>query len=464
MRSYYHPVIIAGILLPIIVSMVIELSPISRKIRYEYELINNASEMGRYKAVSLHYQEIMQRQPWRENLFEPLGEAEYLTGEEDLAAIWFEKADKKGYLSTHGKVIYAGLLAKKGNMDQAYDAWNSALRSGYGGSPPFDLILNAWKKNESSVPGDLLHTSLESHPDNAELWFDAGLDCVINDQTGCPEFFSRAEVLNSTYSGFKELVESGNDIVIDLVMMLIESNQLDIARVILERSTAGMANNIDEPDMLAALAYLTAINGGNGDQLIKEAITRAPASPRVMFFAAKLHEVQDEYGMALVFWHQLADSDPENPSWQIALARCMEELGEIPGALFYYQYATELGKNDVRTWMELAEFCLRFPDYLDAVGFPAVRNAIQLSPKDPKPVDLLGQMLLSQGDEISAERFFQSALQIEVDYPPAYLHLGMAAFNRNQFERAVEYFSTASRQQSDPFIRSQAIDWLSKIP
>ena len=53
----------------------------------------------------------------------------------------------------------------------------------------------------------------------------------------------------------------------------------------------------------------------------------------------------------------------------------------------------------------------------------------------------MGQVLTLLGDTNSAERFLQRALQVDPDYPPAHLHLGIIYALNGETERAIQKFN-----------------------
>ncbi len=151
----------------------------------------------------------------------------------------------------------------------------------------------------------------------------------------------------------------------------------------------------------------------------------------------KYEQMRAEYALA-------AEFDPTNPAWQASLGDAYLKLGDLASALAAYQKATELAQTDSIYWRLLAVFCAENGIHVEDIGLPAAQNAVQLAPNDPFALDVLGLSYLTSGRYANAE---QTLLDVIADYPnhfPAYIHLAMthlaqgnraAAFNQLTYVR-----------------------------
>jgi Tfp pilus assembly protein PilF len=81
---------------------------------------------------------------------------------------------------------------------------------------------------------------------------------------------------------------------------------------------------------------------------------------------------------------------------------------------------------------------------LHTLGLPAARQAILLAPGDPGALDAMGLTLLKLGDDASAERFLQQALEKDATYAPASLHMGQLYLKQDDAGRAYLYLKRAA--------------------
>lgn len=65
----------------------------------------------------------------------------------------------------------------------------------------------------------------------------------------------------------------------------------------------------------------------------------------------------------------------------------------------------------------------------------AYRNAVEAN-KTPVTLDALGEGLYNAGDHLQAVRILRQALEMNPDYGPALVHLGMALYSRRNYEDA----------------------------
>jgi tetratricopeptide (TPR) repeat protein len=127
--------------------------------------------------------------------------------------------------------------------------------------------------------------------------------------------------------------------------------------------------------------------------------------------------------VALTYIHRAAAGEPQQAMWLLELGNTLTEMGDLIGALSYYQRAVEMEPENPLYWKALARFCLENGADIRGTGLPAARWALLLSPDDAEALDLMGWTFLRLGDSLSAERFLQQALQQDSHYSAAHLHL-----------------------------------------
>jgi Tfp pilus assembly protein PilF len=71
------------------------------------------------------------------------------------------------------------------------------------------------------------------------------------------------------------------------------------------------------------------------------------------------------------------------------------------------------------------------------------RRAISFDPQFIQAHASLGSAYLMQGDLVECEKQSNKALELEPNFGPAYNNLGLVCMEREDFEKAAEYFSRA---------------------
>ncbi len=148
--------------------------------------------------------------------------------------------------------------------------------------------------------------------------------------------------------------------------------------------------------------------------------------------------------------------EPGNPLLHAELGNALAQQGDLPAAEAAYRKAISLAPDDPLFYRLLAEFSLTNRVQLRQIALPEARTAVVLDPEDPRSLDLLGHVLLILEDYQSAERFLIKALEIDPDYAPAHLHLGMVLVQRNEMQRARQEFDLAEKMGSDTWTIAQA--------
>lgn len=165
---------------------------------------------------------------------------------------------------------------------------------------------------------------------------------------------------------------------------------------------------------------------------------------------------QNQYDQALNYVQIASDLDPSNPMLYAELAAVMAKTGDLEHAQEQYERAIELLPGDPTYWRLLAEFSLHYQLQVRQIALPAARRAVILSSDDPLPLDVLGQVLVILGDNLNAERYLRRALEVDKEYAPAHLHLGIVYMNRGENDRARAHFDLAKHVASNSWTYEQA--------
>ena len=96
-------------------------------------------------------------------------------------------------------------------------------------------------------------------------------------------------------------------------------------------------------------------------------------------------------------------------------------------------------------WRFLASYSIENDIQVQVIGLPAARQALLLAEDDPVAVDLLGSAYMILENPIVAERFFIQALEMDAEFAPAHLHLGMLYLSQGKTHRARDHLEQVVR-------------------
>lgn len=170
---------------------------------------------------------------------------------------------------------------------------------------------------------------------------------------------------------------------------------------------------------------------------------------------------QGDAQLAARYIHNTLRIEPDNPLLHAELGNALAQQGNLPAAEAAYRQAISLAPEDPLFYRLLAEFSLSNRIQVRQIALPAARTAVILDPEEPRSLDLLGQVFLTLEDYQNAERFLLKALEIDPNYAPAHLHLGMVLVQRNEMLRARQEFDLAKTLGSDTWTIAQAQRFIS---
>jgi cytochrome c-type biogenesis protein CcmH/NrfG len=129
---------------------------------------------------------------------------------------------------------------------------------------------------------------------------------------------------------------------------------------------------------------------------------------------------------------------------QAQLGSTLALSGNLEAALRAYRRGVELAPSQAEPWRLLAGFCVLHEYLLREEGLPAARRAAALDPGDPANPDMLGQVLLLLEDFSTAQRFFETAVDLDPGYALARVHLGLVYALQGDTQRAYRAWKAVS--------------------
>jgi cytochrome c-type biogenesis protein CcmH/NrfG len=192
------------------------------------------------------------------------------------------------------------------------------------------------------------------------------------------------------------------------------------------------------PDYAEAWAYLgealqhpTMSQGGGsvksstGLPELQESLRLNPASLVANTFLGLYWLRNNRPDLAVPALQTAVKHDPENPALLLELGRAQAASGDLKGAEAAHRQAISLSPYDSTYVRALVDFSLQNDYNVKEIALPAARELAAADPPDPANLDLMAQVLVKLSDLANAERFLRRALQIDPNYAPAHMHLGL---------------------------------------
>ena len=181
-----------------------------------------------------------------------------------------------------------------------------------------------------------------------------------------------------------------------------------------------------------------------------------PKSTLANTFMGLYWERQGDYLQANNYIERAITASPNDPFLHSELGNILAKMGDLPAAQSAYEAAIQLTPQDPLFYRLLAEYALQYQIQTRELALPAARQAISLDPGNASSLDVMAQVMLMLEDYHSAERFAQSALQVDPGFTAAYLHLGMAYAYLQEPDLARQWLNQAKIANPDSWIATQA--------
>ncbi len=395
-----------------------------------------------------HYQQAVRLLPWRSDLWEKAGIAEYANKNYPTAIALLNRPSK---LTEQGWVALGNSYSNMGEMPSALRVYQEGLRfydsaSLYAGLAFIYRAQKDWPAERNALQNQirldisdayshyrlgLLLTFLAPEQALTELTFASSLD---------PETDSAVQTLRAALN-LSATQPNASEQMLTIGRALGLVQEWDLSLAAFEKAIELDGENAE------AWAWLGEAKqqlGQDGSVELDRALTLDHKSIIVRALRGlhwnrlgKYEQMRAEYALA-------AEFDPTNPAWQASLGDAYLKLGDLASALAAYQKAAELAPTDPTYWRLLANFCAENGVHVEDIGLPAAQNAAQLAPNDPFTLDALGWSYLSSGRYANAEQILLDVIARYPNYFPAYIHLAMthlaqgnraAAFNQLTYVR-----------------------------
>jgi tetratricopeptide (TPR) repeat protein len=204
-----------------------------------------------------------------------------------------------------------------------------------------------------------------------------------------------------------------------------------------DSATRAVEISPQNPDALSALARAEDWLG-DFESALNHALDAYDLDPQNVETLAVLAEVYTDVGMNDVAQGYLDQALALDPNHVLALrnqAYLHEKIGRYDDALAELDRALAQDPQRADLFMEKARI-YRVGKGEFAKAIESYRAAVDAN-KTPVTLDALGEGLYNAGDHIQAVRVLREAVEMDPDYGPALVHLGMALYARRNYEDAV---------------------------
>lgn len=436
-----EPDIFLRILIPLIFIVILGIAPrphaLTSRFWQTQRLLEAPTASDNTIDIANGYAEIAKRVPWRSELWEEAGLYALQGGDSTTAINYLEGAAARSHLSPAGQIALGDAYRENGELTTAIQAWEAALRISDPSVELYTRLLDthlALKDYPASIND--LQALIALQPTNAELRYRLGLLLTTQQPEAALAHLVQAAELDPSLSEATQTlvssiraaryVDDPSYSKLEAGRALASIGEWELALEAFHQSTQ------DQPGYAEAWAFLGEARQHVTDpdldsalSDLEKALELDPTLLTANTFLALYWERRGDYKQALEYLTSAANLYPDNPAIQIELGNTYALLGDLEAAYQAYQNAIEMEPRNPMYLRLLAAFSIKYEYHVRQIGLPAARRAVILSPEGPEELDTMAQVLILLSDTASAERFLQRALDVDADYPPAHLHLGI---------------------------------------
>ncbi len=461
MRSPGRVSPVVKIILPLCLLILVRPIPVPSGVHIGLIQARSAEEAGNPQLAAEGLRQVVLREPWRTDLWEPIGRAEYSAGRTEQALEALQAALESGRLSAEGRFLMGEIFVQVGDEAAAEASWQAVtsmeqdddLASAILLARAYERLTELYtQRGDYAGAVEILNERLASPTRSPQAVYLLGLYLRVTAPDTAEPLLLEAANADSSYSSRVQVLRRG------LAQYSI-AEEPAFGWLMLGRSLAAVdqwelaeqafRKSIDfAPDYAEAWAFLSEARshtGGSGIPEMERALSLAPQSPVVNALNALALRRQARYTEALDFLLAAARKEPEEPFWLVEIADTQVAKGDLLAARSYYEQAVELAPKNSTYWQALAMFSVNYNVDIRGLGLPAARQAVMLSPKDPSALDAIGWTLANLDDSATGERFLQQAIEIDPAHASANLHLGQIYLSRQQNGDAYFYLKQAGQ-------------------
>jgi tetratricopeptide (TPR) repeat protein len=276
--------------------------------------------------------------------------------------------------------------------------------------------------NDNSRAADVLREMVEVFPGDAEAWYMLGLASgAAGDFNGQVRALEQAVQLEPTEPESKAYLGIARAL----------QGQYPQAAAALGDALAAQPN---DPNLKAAQAFVTSLQGqrDSAAALLQEAAnSNSPVRGLALTQLGLVQMSKGDFAGAVQHLQQASDADPANEAAKYYRAVALQAMGQTDQAI---AILNELSQTGGRFTADAA--ALTAQAYLDRGDLPkaqeAVNRALSMGAQSAMIYTLQGRVSARANEDNKARDFFKRALEIDPNYPPAYLEYGLFHITKEQ--------------------------------
>jgi tetratricopeptide (TPR) repeat protein len=425
-----------------IVILIILLAVFAPVIWSGYSELRQASNASSHLESAEHYLSAAQRLLWRRDLYELAGHAYYLTREYSLADATYQKAFQYNALSPNGWVEWGDVNYLRDDHARAAEIWRQGLSQQDPSGYLYLRLARIYEANgDYSHAIEYLQKYVPDHLEDASAHYQLGLLLTLSSPNEALSHLINASQLDHEFDPAVQTLRTA------LNLALINNSPSD--RLVIIGRGLGLVNEWElahaafeeavksDEDNAEAWAWFGEANQQTGEDEALTHLDRAldlnPNSSIVRGLRGLYFQRIGNHREALKEFQFAANLESDNPAWFVSIGESYSRLGDLIRALEAYQYATTLAPEDANYYLLLAGFCAQNDTNVGDVGVSAAQKAVQLTPEDPRALDVLGWTYLLAGRYAESERMLLLALEHDPQLASAHLHLALLYLQKEDY-------------------------------
>jgi tetratricopeptide (TPR) repeat protein len=432
MQSGNSSTIVLRIALPLLIVILLAVSPISHNLRQALQTAQSSDAASTSEAVVAALRVVIEWWPWQTGLWEQIGQKEALLENWQAAVTALEKAREFNALSKAGTETLGQAYLQLGDTQAALAAWDQLITSGDASGELFSQVFQVQESQDMMEDSLLtLQQWVQVEPENVKAFYRLGLLSALMAPGQADQYLQRAIDLDPSYQSrvdpIQKALQSTADVENQGYQKVILGRTLgNLDEWKLAKSAFEQAVNL-QPGYAEAWAFLGEAKqqlGEDGWAELQKAMSLNPQSVLTQALMAVYYRRHNQPEKAMQALAKILNLEPGEGTWLIEMGYTLAQNGNINGALTYFQRAVDMDPQNASFWKELADFCVQNNLNVMEVGLPAARQYLILDPHSSVAMDTLGWVFMSLGDNISAERFILDAIDADSTNASAHLHLG----------------------------------------
>ncbi len=412
--------------------------------------------------------------PWRADLWEKAAHQSLLTGDPSFAVLLLQRLRKEAGrfspaspdpLTLQGLTDLAEAAQKTGDLSLALQTWDTiTAAAGLNLDSAAKIASLNWARGDVAAAAEIWGKLAQLEPANSQARFEYGRHLATqNPEAGLIELEKAASLdsqLEPRISALRQAIMSSRLVGDPSYSLLNLGRAFAAAEDWPFAAEAFRLSIIKRPDYAEAWAFLgearqhlplpdpPLANQTTGRSAglfeLQTAVELDPKSISAQTLLALYWMRQSRSDLALDAIHAAVAQSPENPALIAERARLEAASGDLDAAYQSFKQAARMAPLDPEYPRQLIRFSIDYNYKLQQIALPEVRRLVVDEPNNVINLDLMAQVLISQGDLDNAERFVTRLLQVDPNSASAYLHLGLIYLLRGERNSAQSYLQHAS--------------------